>query len=51
MTQNIYDNDAFFDGYAQLERESGPSAEQITTRPEWINERHRPFFLLVSARL
>jgi SAM-dependent methyltransferase len=29
--------------------EWGPSEEQIAARPEWAEERHRPYFMLVSA--
>jgi SAM-dependent methyltransferase len=30
--------------------EWGPTAAQIAARPEWADERHRPPFLLISAR-
>jgi SAM-dependent methyltransferase len=30
--------------------EWGPTDEQIAARPEWAEERHRPMFMLVSAR-
>ncbi|MDP5007744.1 MAG: class I SAM-dependent methyltransferase [Glaciimonas sp.] len=30
--------------------EWGPSEEQMAARPDWCNERHRPFFLLVRAQ-
>jgi len=30
--------------------EWGPTDEQIAGRPDWADERHRPYFMLVSAR-
>ena len=30
--------------------EWGPTEEQITARPDWADERHRPYFMLVAAR-
>jgi SAM-dependent methyltransferase len=38
-------------GFALTQIEEwGPTEEQIAARPEWAEERHRPYFMLVSAR-
>lgn len=51
MTQNIYDNAAFFEGYATLDRSvKGPDAEQIAQNPALAEEKERPMIFLLAAR-
>ncbi|AGB72182.1 hypothetical protein [Rhizobium tropici] len=50
MTQNIYDNPGFFEGYSRHVEEWSPSDEDLAAHPEWAIERERPMFLLISTR-
>jgi len=49
MAQNIYDNPAFFEGYARLPR----SVQGLDGAPEWpalAEEAERPMLVLIAAR-